>query len=176
MRQCSTAAIRLDRVDANTNPLAKAFLEAGRLTGHRKIELNQWQSDDSSSRGGFMTSENLIDTRDGTRWSSYGSYLLPALQRPGPENLHVLTGSSVNKLVWKDNRVVGVEYDDKKKRRKLVRARKEVILSAGTVKTAQILQLSGVGPAHVLEPLNVNVILIHLNDELITRICYVDTC
>ena len=151
MHQCPSATIKLDRIDANTAPIAKAFLEAGRLTGHRQADLNQWSSDN----GGLMASENLIDTKDGTRWSSYGSYLLPALQRPGLENLHVLSGSNVNKVVWRGNQVVGVQYVDKKKRRKLVRARKEVILSAGTIKTTQILQLSGIGPSHVLEPLNV---------------------
>lgn len=150
--QCPSATIKLNRIETNTSPLAKAFLDAGRLTGHRQADLNQWPSD---SVGGLMASENLIDTKDGTRWSSYGSYLLPALQRPGPENLHVLAGSNVNKLVWKGNQVVGVQYVDKKKRRKLVRVRKEVILSAGTIKTTQLLQLSGIGPSHVLEPLNV---------------------
>jgi len=151
MHQCPSATIKLDRIDAITAPIAKAFLEAGRLTGHHQADLNQWSSDN----GGLMASENLIDIKDGTRWSSYGSYLLPALQRPGPENLHVLSGSNVNKVVWRGNQVVGVQYVDKKKRRKLVRARKEVILSAGTIKTTQILQLSGIGPSHVLEPLNV---------------------
>jgi choline dehydrogenase len=54
------------------------------------------------------------------------------------------------------NRVHGVQFIDGKGSTKHVLARKDVILSAGSIKSPQILQLSGIGPSHVLEPLDVS--------------------
>lgn len=145
--QCATAAIKIEKVDAKESPLLKAFLDAGSLLGHRMGEMNQW---DYGSR--FMASHNTIT--GGSRWSTYGSHLSPAMKRF--EKLHVLRNAAVSKLAWKKNRAVAVEFIDGSGRSKRVRVKSEVILSAGSIKTAQILQLSGIGPSHVLEPLDVS--------------------
>ena len=100
-----------------------------------------------------MASHNTIEGLAGHRWSTYQSHLMPAMKRHN--NLHVLTKSSVTKLVWKRKKVIGIQYLDNDGRIKHVKANREVLLSAGTIKTTQILQLSGVGPPHVLEPLDV---------------------
>ena len=146
--QCSAAAIKLKRVNVTEIPLLKAFLDAGQACGHAVADMDRW-----SDTGSFMASHNTIDGQAGRRWSTYQSHLIPAMKRC--ENLHVLAKSSVTKLVWKQNKVIGIQYLDAEGQSKYVRARKEVVLSAGTIKTTQILQLSGIGPPHVLEPLDV---------------------
>ena len=59
-------------------------------------------------------------------------------------------------MLWKNKRAVGVEYVDSNGKKGRIACRKEVLLTAGSIKSPQILQLSGVGPTHVLEPLNVS--------------------
>lgn len=146
--QCLKAGIRLKRVNATEVPLLKAFLDAGRSSGHSVSDMDRW-----SDSGSFMASHNTIDGFAGQRWSTYQSHLLPAMKRY--KNLDVLTNSRVTQLVWQQNKVVGIKYQDADGQVKQVKVRKEVLLSAGSINTAQILQLSGIGPAHVLEPLDV---------------------
>lgn len=146
--QCPSAAVKLQRVNATEKPLLKAFLDAGRACGHSVSEMDRW-----SDTGSFMASHNTIDGKAGQRWSTYSSHLMPAMKRYS--NLHVLTKSSVTKLVWRRNKVIGIQYLDADGRIKHVKAGKEILLSAGTIKTTQILQQSGIGPPHVLEPLDV---------------------
>ncbi|KZS16816.1 Neither inactivation nor afterpotential protein G [Daphnia magna] len=146
--QCPSAAVKLQRVNATEKPLLKAFLDAGRACGHSVSEMDRW-----SDTGSFMASHNTIDGKAGQRWSTYSSHLMPAMKRYS--NLHVLTKSSVTKLVWRRNKVIGIQYLDADGRIKHVKAGKEILLSAGTIKTTQILQQSGIGPPHVLEPLDI---------------------
>ncbi|XP_049941793.1 4-pyridoxate dehydrogenase-like [Schistocerca serialis cubense] len=88
-------------------------------------------------------------TRNGTRCSTSRAYLVPARHRP---NLHVSKRSLVTKVVIDGTtlRATGVELE-RQGRRSSVRARREVVLSAGAVNTAQLLMLSGVGPRQHLE-------------------------
>lgn len=58
-------------------------------------------------------------------------------------------------VLIKNNVAIGVEFDFGG-RVFQVKARKEVILSAGAIKTPQLLMLSGIGPKKVLESLNVS--------------------
>jgi choline dehydrogenase-like flavoprotein len=75
----------------------------------------------------------------------------------GSRNLHILTNATVNEILISESLVAtgvrltyrGVEYD--------VSARREVILSAGSVKSPQILELSGIGSPEVLERAGVSV-------------------
>ncbi|TXL60800.1 GMC family oxidoreductase [Aeromicrobium terrae] len=64
----------------------------------------------------------------------------------------------VQKVVIENGRATGVEVVDKKGRRRTIRAGKEVILSAGVFGSAQLLQLSGVGPADHLTELGIPVL------------------
>lgn len=59
----------------------------------------------------------------------------------------------------KGGRAVGVEFDHENETH-TVNAKREVIVSAGTVNTAQVLQLSGVGPRKHLESLNVRSLIL----------------
>ncbi|GJF00198.1 aryl-alcohol oxidase-like protein [Phanerochaete sordida] len=86
----------------------------------------------------------------GRRVSSATAYLHPAISRP---NLHVLIGNTVTKLVQTGNTTRGPEFKQVEFAPNStapctsVKATKEIILSAGTISTPQILMLSGVGNA-----------------------------
>ncbi|CAG7561210.1 unnamed protein product [Fusarium equiseti] len=75
------------------------------------------------------------------------------LLEPKPENLTVLTDSSVQRVILEGNKAVGVEVGDKK-----YYASKEVILSAGALNTPSILMHSGIGPASQLSQFNIPVV------------------
>jgi choline dehydrogenase-like flavoprotein len=79
----------------------------------------------------------------GLRYSSSIAYLdghrLP--------NLHVETGATVGRVVVEGGRAVGVEVLGKGGSKRLVRADREVVVSAGAYSSPQVLMLSGIGPA-----------------------------
>lgn len=86
--------------------------------------------------------------KGGKRYSSSRGYLTEA-DRP---TLQVQAEVHVQKVVIENGRATGVEVRDKKGSLRTIRAGKEVILSAGVFGSAQILMLSGVGPAaHLAE-------------------------
>ncbi|MEU6720084.1 GMC family oxidoreductase N-terminal domain-containing protein [Nonomuraea sp. NPDC046802] len=87
----------------------------------------------------------------GRRWSSADAYLRPAISRP---NLHVITGAAVSRVVFEGRRAVGVEHSGGAQ----VRARREVILSAGTIGSPYLLMRSGVGAADELRDAGVTVV------------------
>lgn len=82
-----------------------------------------------------------VNQRRGLRWSTAAAFLKPALGRP---NLTLWTGAQALRLVVEGRRVVGIEVRHEG-RDKLIRAGREVILSAGAVNSPQLLQLSGIG-------------------------------
>ncbi|WP_099022284.1 GMC family oxidoreductase [Mycolicibacterium palauense] len=102
--------------------------------------------------GGFA--QTAVCQRRGARWSSADGYLRPALQR---DNLTVLTGAAATRVLVDDGRAVGVEIDQRGRRR-VVRARREVILSAGAVNTPKLLLLSGIGDRDHLDDHGVPVV------------------
>lgn len=91
---------------------------------------------------GFARGEQTVDAR-GRRASGATAYLRPAMAR---RNLEVRTGVLVRRVVFEGKRAVGVEIDSPDGAR-VIRARREVILSGGTYNSPHLLMLSGVGPA-----------------------------
>ncbi len=91
---------------------------------------------------GFARGEQTVDKR-GRRVSAATAYLKPAM---GRQNLEVRSGVLVRKLVFEGQRCVGVEIDQGGEP-KVVRARREVIVSGGAYNSPHLLMLSGVGPA-----------------------------
>jgi choline dehydrogenase-like flavoprotein len=87
-----------------------------------------------------------VTHRNGERFSAAKAYVTPHL---GRANLQVLTDARVTRIVFEGRRAVGVELQQGGARREL-RARREVVLSAGALQSPQILMLSGIGPgAHL---------------------------
>ncbi|PXW30921.1 UNVERIFIED_CONTAM: choline dehydrogenase-like flavoprotein [Williamsia faeni] len=91
--------------------------------------------------------------RKGVRVSAAKAFLRPALVRP---NLEVRTETTVTKVLFDGDRAAGVSTSSKSGEEELHAAR-EVILSAGSLQTPQILQLSGIGPRDVLSGAGVDV-------------------
>jgi choline dehydrogenase len=79
---------------------------------------------------------------DGRRSSTARAYLYPAMTR---RNLTIATGALTSRILIEQGRAVGVEYAAAGKLQQ-VRAEREVVLSAGTYNSPQILMLSGIGP------------------------------
>eukprot|EP00934_Nitzschia_sp_Nitz4_P001996 Nitzschia sp. Nitz4//scaffold218_size35881//22174//24197//NITZ4_007796-RA/size35881-snap-gene-0.32-mRNA-1//-1//CDS//3329542286//1996//frame0 len=95
----------------------------------------------------------------GLRCSTAASYLHPAMEKYG-KLLQVETQATTNRVLWETGpsgdvcgippRAVGVDYTDGSGSQRQVRAKREVILSAGSIQTPQLLQVSGVGdPEHL---------------------------
>lgn len=89
--------------------------------------------------------------RFGVRWSTYNAFLRRSL---GLNNLHVLTNAVAQKVVFEGKKAVGVVYRHEGEQ-KVARANKEVVLSAGTIGSAKLLLLSGVGPKSHLQSLKI---------------------
>ncbi|MGQ4827912.1 GMC family oxidoreductase N-terminal domain-containing protein, partial [Enterococcus faecalis] len=73
-------------------------------------------------------------------------------------NLRVETRALARRLLFDGRRVVGVEWR-RDGRLYTARAAAEVILAAGAINTPQLLQLSGIGPADLLQSLGIPVVL-----------------
>jgi choline dehydrogenase len=105
----------------------------------------------------FNTGDNTgvgyfhVNQKRGFRWSAARAFLKPVL---GRANLRLETGVLVEKVLFDDKRAIGVRF---RQNGRLVeaRAKGEIILSAGSVGSPQILQLSGVGPADWLAELGI---------------------
>jgi choline dehydrogenase len=87
-----------------------------------------------------------VTIRNGKRWSAADAFLRPALRR---RNVKLETRAWVSRLRFAGRRVLGVEYVQDHEPR-FVGANREVIVCAGAVNSPQLLQLSGIGPAHTL--------------------------
>jgi choline dehydrogenase len=88
-----------------------------------------------------------VNQRRGVRWSAAKAFLRPAMNRP---NLAVLTGCHVERLRIDGGRATGVEFL-RDGEAQYAEARVETLLAAGAIGSPQILQLSGVGPAALLQ-------------------------
>jgi choline dehydrogenase len=128
------------------HPTARAVIEAAGQMGVPILEdLNGPMRDGA----GYI---NMNIARDGARVSAAGAFLHPNLSRA---NLTLLLGTNVTKVLFDGDRASGVEIvvDDSARR---ISAAREVILSAGTIHTAQLLMLSGVGEASALKKLGIS--------------------
>ncbi len=82
-------------------------------------------------------------TKNGRRWSAAMAYIRPAERR---KNLTILTHSPVSRIAIENGRATGVELPGNRQ----IKARREVILSAGAITSPKVLMLSGIGDAEAL--------------------------
>lgn len=127
--------------------LSKAFLAAAANHG---LPLNP-DYNGAEQSGSFMYQ---VTQKNGERCSAAKGYLTPHLSRP---NLCVKLHAQSAKLIMEGKRARGVAYYQGSEL-KQVRARREVILSAGAFGSPQLLQLSGIGPARELQALGIPVV------------------
>ena len=107
---------------------------------------------------GVFWAPSSLDPKDQTRsYARSAHYDQEVQSRP---NYHLLTGSAVRKVIFKEKTAVGVEYTNRETSEvRSVEAKQEVIIAAGTVHSPQILQLSGIGSETLLEGLGIETLV-----------------
>ncbi|MCG2594923.1 choline dehydrogenase [Ramlibacter sp. XY19] len=115
------------------------FVEAGKQAGYR--ENRDFNGAEQEGVGLYQ-----VTHKNGERYSAAKAYLAPNRART---NLQVMTGAHATRILFEGKRAVGVEYRQGAETR-VVRAKREVLLSAGALLSPQLLMLSGVGPAEHL--------------------------
>ncbi|XP_053617633.1 glucose dehydrogenase [FAD, quinone]-like [Plodia interpunctella] len=143
--------------------LIKAFLEAGKLLGHPTVDYN------SPNELGFGYVQ--VTAQDGHRQSAAKVFLHKHKNR---RNLHVLPESTATRVLIDEQTktAYGVEFVRKGKTY-VIKARKEVILSAGPIASPQLLMLSGVGPRDHLISKGIHVVQdLPVGQTLYDHICF----
>src|SRR5690554_4721626 len=128
------------------NPLYSAFVEAGRQAGFEVTE-----DYNGSKQEGFGPMEQTI--HQGRRWSAANAYLKPALKR---KNVSLVRGFA-RRVIIENQRATGVEIDARNSIQ-VVKARREVIISASSINSPKLLMLSGIGPAEELRQFGIEVV------------------
>ena len=128
-------------------PVSKIPIEDSKVLPSLKTAAikqgHRWLDDFHGAQAeGFSVPEFTIDKR-ARRASTAAAYVKPALGRP---NLRVELRALSSRVLIENGRAVGVEYHQDGEVRQ-ARADREVILSGGTYNSAQLLLLSGIGPA-----------------------------
>jgi choline dehydrogenase len=130
----------------------------------RDVDLTQMAFVAAGAEAGFPVSRDFngsqrigvglasVNIRDGERHSVVEAYLLPAL---GRSNLTVRVGERVDRVLLEGHRAAGVVLA----RGQTLRARRNVVLCAGAVRTPQLLMLSGIGPGSELREHGIDVLL-----------------
>jgi len=125
-------------------PLSEAMVRAGEEIGLPRVEdFNRERQE------GVGYYSHTI--KDGRRVSAATAFLHPVLSRG---NLKVITGASVERVLFEQRRAVGVKVRIGEELREF-RCGGEVILCAGAILTPKILQLSGIGDPDHLGPLGI---------------------
>ena len=127
------------------NPLAEAFLDAAEGMGIPRIP-------DYNAGRQFGAGYFQRYIHEGKRVSAAKAFLRPALRR---RSTSLRTGAQVVEIVLDGGRATGVRYRDRAGDEHVVHARREVVLSAGAVNSPKLLQISGIGPAPLLNDLGV---------------------
>ena len=122
------------------HPITRAFIKACVHGGlHASSNLN----------GDICEGVSLMpnSVRKGVRQSAVEAYLRPALHRG---NVRVETSALVRRILLEGRKAIGVEYERGGQLRQVLASR-DVILSAGSIGSPQILMLSGIGPGRHLQ-------------------------
>ncbi|MDP9841485.1 GMC family oxidoreductase [Streptosporangium lutulentum] len=130
------------------HPVSEAALAGVAQLGYRAAtDINGGMEE-----GFGLTDQNIVG---GRRQSAADAYLVPVLDRP---NLTVLTGAPAHRVRVAAGRCTGVEYGVGGEVF-TAGCRGEVVLTAGTVGSAQLLMQSGIGPGAHLREVGVEVLL-----------------
>jgi len=136
------------------DPCGVAVLAAAAAVGLPTVRFNEGVT--VTEGAGFF---QINAAADNTRMSSSRGYLHPIMGRR--RNLAVRTDSWVKQVLFgASKKATGVEYlDSSTFRYSTVRARREVVLSAGAIDTPTLLMLSGIGPAGHLRDVGIDVLV-----------------
>ncbi|XP_049818846.1 glucose dehydrogenase [FAD, quinone] isoform X3 [Aethina tumida] len=128
--------------------ISDAFIKGGIEIGSKLVDYNS-----ADFMGYSRIQANLLK---GRRHSAATAFLYPIIHR---DNLRIITSARVTKIIIDPTTKTaqGVEFI-KRGKKYTVQAKKEVILSAGTFNSPQLLMLSGVGPEEHLKELDIPVV------------------
>tara|TARA_B100001123_G_scaffold444613_1_gene593933 strand:+ start:405 stop:2006 length:1602 start_codon:yes stop_codon:yes gene_type:complete len=147
--------------------LLDTFIEAANEKGiTRSFDFNTGQNEGC---GYFQVTE-----KNGLRCSAAVGFLNPIKKR---SNLKIEVNAHINKIIFEGLRATGVQYWQDGKI-KSIKCNKEIILSAGTIGSPQILQASGIGPSKLLQShgikviKNIDAVGKNLHDHLMLRPVY----
>ncbi|KFY28000.1 hypothetical protein V493_03134 [Pseudogymnoascus sp. VKM F-4281 (FW-2241)] len=157
-------------------PLEREWIAASKTLGERMgSPTDAWNGDHMGVHHSLSTIDRSNGDLTGTRSYATTGYLLPNAHRP---NLKVLTEALVTKLVISEaGEVTGVEFLHSEKSHTVL-AKKEVVLSAGTIKSPQILELSGIGNPSILSSAGIKCVVDNarvgenFQDHPATALCY----
>jgi choline dehydrogenase len=129
------------------HPLCEAFVAAAQQAGFPRND--DFNGPNQEGAGYFQ-----LTARRGRRWSTAVGYLRQARRRP---NLTVVSNALASKILFSGRRAIGVEYRCGDTTR-TAHANAEVIVAGGTFNSPQLLQLSGLGPAALLQSFGISVV------------------
>jgi choline dehydrogenase len=129
------------------DPLCEEMIAAGTALGLTAMP-------DINESDGERIGHAMATIKDGRRFSAARAFLHPLRDR---RNLTVVTGTVVTELLFGGDKVIGVRARDAKGGVVDYLARREVVLSLGSLATPKLLQLSGIGPSDVLRATGVGV-------------------
>ena len=144
----SSGALFVSDVRKQLHPMERHFFAAAEQAG---LPF----SDDFNGPQPEGVGRYRINTRHGMRWSAADAFLRPALRRG---RVQLQTGALAHKVVFEGRKAVGVAYQQDGVAQ-TARARRAVVLSAGTIQSPQLLQLSGIGPGALLQQHGIPVLL-----------------
>ncbi|XP_038217474.1 glucose dehydrogenase [FAD, quinone]-like [Zerene cesonia] len=129
-------------------PIADAFVQAGTETGGKTVDYN------GETQIGYSMIQFTL--KNGSRVSASKGYLHPIKKR---KNFHLVKFAMVTKILidkW-TKKALGVEFE-RAGAKHIIKARREVILSAGAINSPQLLMISGIGPKEHLMEKNITTI------------------
>jgi choline dehydrogenase len=136
-----------DVYHGNSGPLHVSFTRSPSAVNAAFMQACQEQgiplNNDYNGAQQFGVSPTQTTQYNGERWNAARAYLHANAER---SNLTVRTGAHSRKVLFEGLKAVGVEVQ-RNGAIEQVRARKEVVLSAGAFGSPQLLMLSGIGPA-----------------------------
>jgi len=138
--------LRVTDIARAAHPLSHVYVRAGQEAG---LSVNPDLNGSTIEGVGLYQ----INTRGGFRLSAARAYLWPARRRA---NLRIVTNALATRIRLDGKRAVGIEYRCKN-RTVVAGAGRAVILSAGSINSPQLLQLSGIGPVDVLRACGIEV-------------------
>lgn len=141
-------ALYVSDVKDQLHPTERYFFEGAKQAGLPFTE--DFNGDQTEGVGRYQ-----INTFKGKRWSAADAFLRPALKRGKAQ---LLTQALVQKILFEGRKAVGVEYLHQGQLVQ-VKAKRAVVLSSGAIQTPQLLQVSGVGPAALLQAKGVPVLV-----------------
>ncbi|MBV4538806.1 GMC family oxidoreductase [Pseudomonas urmiensis] len=127
-------------------PILDAFRDAAEQSGIAKVD--DFNTGDNQGCGYFQ-----VNQRSGVRWNAAKAFLRPILKLP---NVTILTDVQVDQVLLDNTRATAVKARWQGAWHEF-KARREIILCAGSVGSPGILQRSGIGPRKLLEGLGIGV-------------------